>query len=72
MPVTIAILVTAAFMSGAVSGVFVLLVAGIRAGDRAAHLAAAPHTHVDAITRQVLGVGVRSGSPAGHDDTGEH
>ena len=60
------ILVLAVFLSGAVAGVFVLLVIGIRRGDRAHHLADEPGTHLDAITRSVLGVGVRTGCPAGN------
>jgi hypothetical protein len=57
------ILVLAVFLSGAVAGVFVVLVVGIRRGDRAHHLADEPSTRLDAITRSVLGVGVRTGCP---------
>ena len=60
------ILVLAVFLSGAVAGVFALLVIGIRRGDRAHHLTGDPGTHLDALTRSVLGVGVRTGSPAGN------
>ena len=60
------ILVLAVFLSGAVAGVFVLLVIGIRRGDRAHHLTDEPGTHLDALTRSVLGVGVRTGCPAGN------
>ncbi len=59
------ILVLSAFLSGAVVGVFLMLV-GIRRGDRARHLADEPGTHLDALTRSVLGVGVRTGCPAGN------
>jgi hypothetical protein len=38
---------------------FVLIVAGIRKGDRA-DLASPPRNHLDAITRRVAGVGTRS------------
>ena len=60
-------LALAVFLSGAVAGVFVLLVIGIHRGDRAHHLADEPGTHLDALTRSVLGVGVRTGCPAGSD-----
>jgi hypothetical protein len=52
------------FLSGAVTGVFAMLVIGIHAGDRARHLADEPDTRLDAITRNALGVGVRTGWPA--------
>jgi hypothetical protein len=60
------ILVLALFLSGAVAGVFAMLVIGIRRGDRAHHLAHEPSTRLDVITRNVLGVGVRTGRPAGN------
>jgi hypothetical protein len=59
------ILVLAALLSGAVAGVFAMLVIGIRRGDRARHLADEPGTRLDAITRRVLRVGVRTGLPYG-------
>jgi len=52
-------LVIAAFLSGAVTAVFVMLVAGIRAGDRRC-LTAPPHSRLGALTRTMLGVGVRT------------
>ena len=52
-------LVIAAFLSGAVAAVFVMLVAGIRAGDRR-RLTAPPRSGLDALTRTMLGVGVRT------------
>ena len=58
--------VLAVFLSGAVAGVFVMLVIGIRRGDRAHHLADEPETHLDALTRSVLGVGVRPGRAPGN------
>jgi hypothetical protein len=58
--------VLAVFLSGAVAGVFVLLVIGIRRGDRAHHLTDEPDTRLDAFTRSVLGVGVRTSCPAGN------
>jgi hypothetical protein len=66
MAFSVWILVLAVFLSGAVAGVFVLLVIGIRRGDRARHLHDEPDTRLDAITRSVLGVGVRTGRPAGN------
>ena len=57
-------LVIAAFLSGAVIAVFVMLVAGIHAGDRPCRLTAAPCSHLEAFTRAVLGVGVRTGPSA--------
>ena len=62
------ILILALLLSGAVAGVFVVLVIGIRRGDRAHHLTDEPGTRLDAITRTVLGVGVRTGRPAGNSD----
>jgi hypothetical protein len=58
-------LVLAVFLSGAVAGVFAMLVIGIHIGDRTRHLADEPGTHLDAITRSVLGVGVRTGHKSG-------
>ncbi len=60
------ILVLAVLLSGALAGVFAMLVIGIRRGDRAHHLADEPSTRLDAITRNVLGVGVRTSSPTGN------
>ena len=54
-------LVIAAFLSGAVTAVFAMLVAGIHAGDRPRHLTSAPHGQLESLTRTVLGVGVRAG-----------
>ncbi len=59
-------LALAVFLSGAVAGVFVLLVIGIHRGDRAHHLADEPGTRLDALTRSLLGVGVRTGCRAGN------
>ena len=65
------ILVLALFLSGAVAGVFVLLVIGIRRGDRAHHLTDEPDTQLDALTRSVLGVGIRTSCPAGNSSAEE-
>ena len=67
MTLAVGILALAVFLSGAVAGVLVMLVIGIRRGDRAHHLADEPGTHVDALTRRMLGVGVRTDCPAGND-----
>ena len=56
----LAIVIVAIFLSGAVLGILTLLVVGIHRGDRARHLADAPRTHVEAVTRRVLGVGTHS------------
>ena len=56
-------LVLAVFLSGAVAGVFALLVIGIRIGDRDHHLTDEPRTRLDTLTRSVLGVGVRTACP---------
>lgn len=53
----------AAFLSGAVTAVFAMLVAGIHAGDRSGHLiAAAPRGQLESLTRTIVGVGVRTGN----------
>ena len=55
-------LAIAAFLSGVVIAVFVILVAGVHAGDRPRHLTAAPpRGQLEALTRTILGVGVRTG-----------
>ena len=61
-------LAIAAFLSGAVIAVFVILVTGIRATDRRHHLTAAPGSQLDAFTRHTLGVGIRTGPPGSHAD----
>ena len=64
MALSVCILALPVFLSGAVSGIFTMLVIGIRRGDRARHLADDPGTRLDALTRSVVGVGVRSGCPS--------
>jgi hypothetical protein len=66
MTFSVSILVLAVFLSSAVAGAFVMLVIGIRTSDRAHHLTDEPGTHLDALTRSVLGVGVRTGYPTGN------
>jgi hypothetical protein len=53
------IVAIAAFLSVSAAVVFVLLVIGLRKGDRGRHLSEAPDTALDAFTRSFLGVGVR-------------
>jgi ABC-type enterobactin transport system permease subunit len=62
----------AAFLSGTVTAVFVMLVAGIHATDRHRPLTTAPGGHIDAFTRYLLGVGVRTSRPAGSSDSGKN
>ena len=69
MTFSVWMLVLAVFLSGAVAGVFVMLVIGVRRGGRARNLADEPGAHLDALTRRVLGVGVRTGCPAGNSHT---
>jgi hypothetical protein len=46
--------------------VFVMLVIGIRKGDRARHLSDGPDTALDALTRRFLGGGIHRSS---HDES---
>jgi len=68
MASAVVLFVIAAFLSGAVTAVFTMLVAGIHAGDRPGHLTAASHRRLEALTRTMLGVGVRTGHPASSRD----
>ena len=62
MPPAIVTFAIAAFLSGAVTAVFAILVVGVHAGDRPRHLTAQPSRgQLEALTRTVLGVGVRTG-----------
>ena len=54
------IIAIAAFLSVIAVVVFIMLVIGIRKGDRARHLSDAPDTALDALTRSFLGVGTRN------------
>ncbi len=69
MSFSVWMLVLAVFLSGAVAGIFTVLVIGIRRSDRAHRLTDEPGTHLDALTRSVLGVGVRTGCPTGNSGT---
>jgi len=55
------IMAIAVFLSFITVIVFVVLVIGIRQGDRARHLSDEPQTVLDAFTRTFLGVGIRRG-----------
>jgi hypothetical protein len=66
MTLAVWMLVLAVFLSGAVTGVFVMLVIGIHIGGRARHLADEPDARLDALTRSTLGVGVRTSCPSGN------
>jgi hypothetical protein len=68
MTFSVWILVLAVFLSGAAAGLFTVLVIGIRRGDRFHRLTDEPGTRLDALTRSVLGVGVRTGRTAGNSD----
>ena len=59
-------LVIAAFLSGVVIAVFVMLVVAIHAGDRAHRLTDPPHSRLQALTRTMLGVGIRTSHFSGN------
>ena len=61
MASAVVISVIAAFLSGAVTAVFAMLVAGVHAGDRPRRLTGAPpRGRLEALTRTILNVGVRT------------
>ena len=60
MTFAIALIALAAFLSGSAIGILAILVAGIRSDDRSKNLTCAPRTAAAAITRRLLGVGVRT------------
>jgi hypothetical protein len=49
----------AAFLSGITVCAIALIVVGIKRDDRSKSLTHHPHTHIEAATRRMLGVGVR-------------
>jgi hypothetical protein len=53
------VIAIAASLSVIAAVVFVMLVIGIRKGDRAGHLSDPPDTALDALTRSFLGIGTR-------------
>lgn len=60
MTLAVSLLTIAVFLSGATIGVIALIVLGIRSDDRSKNLTSNPRTHVQAATRRMLGVGVRT------------
>ena len=61
MAPAVVLFVIAAFLSGAVAAVFAMLVVGVHAGDRPRRLTGAPpRGRLEALTRTVLSVGVRT------------
>ena len=68
MTVATATIVIAAFLSCAATAIFVMLAAGIRAGDRPHGLTGEPNSHLEALARTVLGVGIRTGHLASGED----
>lgn len=60
MVAVISILVAIAFLFGGTIEVLMIIVVGIHQDDRAKSLTGAPRTPIEAITRHVLGVGVRN------------
>ena len=72
MTLSMCMIAIAAFLSGGVAAVFVMLVIGIRKGDRVRHLYGAPDTPLDALTRSVLGAGARHDCPVGCSDCEEN
>jgi hypothetical protein len=59
--------VIAILLAGAVIGILAILAAGIRGDDRARTLTGAPRTRMAAVTRRLLGVGVRGGGTGSED-----
>lgn len=57
-------LLGAAFLSGATVAVIALIVAGIHGDDRTKNLTKYPRTPLEAVTRRMLGVGMRSSDPS--------
>jgi hypothetical protein len=59
MTLTIVLITVADFLSGSAIGILAILVAGIRSDERAKNLTGLPRTGTEAVTRRLLGVGVR-------------
>ncbi len=57
-----------AFLSGGLTTVFIMLVIGIRKGDRARDQPGFRNTPLDAFTRTTLGASTWPGSPVVHGD----
>lgn len=67
MSFSIFMLALAAFLSGGAAIAFIMLVIGIRIGDRTRHLADKPNAPLGALTRRFLGVGVRADRDHGEE-----
>ena len=65
------VLVVTAFMSGAALAVFVMVVVGIRQGDRPWHLRGGRDTAASAVTRALLGAGTWPNVPVAFDNREE-
>ena len=65
------VLVVTAFLSGAVSAVFIMVVVGIRQGDRPWHLHGMRDTTPGAVTRAMLGTGTWPNVPVAFDNREE-
>jgi hypothetical protein len=65
MTSTIAFIAVAAFLSIAVLVILAILVTAIHRDDRAKNLTSASRTRTEAVTRRLLGVGIRT---SGADD----
>ena len=65
------VLMVTAFLSGAASAVFVMVVVGIRQGDRPWHLHGGRDTAASAVTRTVLGAGTWPNVPVAFDNRDE-
>ena len=65
MTSTIAFIAVSAFLSIAVLVILAILVAAIRSDDRAKNLTSVSRTRTGAVTRRLLGVGIRTAN-AGH------
>ena len=61
-----------AFLAGGANAIFLMVVIGIRKGDRTRCLPGARDTPLDSFTRSVLGTGTWPRSPAAHGDHEEN
>jgi hypothetical protein len=68
MTCALSIAIVAAFLFGTVIVLLAIIVSGIHADDRARNLTGAPRTRTAAVTRRLLGVGVRGTGSEDHDD----
>jgi len=62
------VLITAGTLSGVSIGVLILLVVGIRRDERTISLKKPPRSNVEAATRRLLGVGVRTPESDRYDE----